>query len=246
MNNNLIGLLCLVAGLLLGYGVGYVATTSVNQSQAVPAASSPGPVKGDEKLPAGHPNISEIDVEKEVQAALDFGKQNQDYDSQLRVGSFLYMEVRRLEQAKPFFQKAHELKPEEFEPLMQLGNIAFDMSQEKGDPKLMEEAGAWYEKALKIKPDDINVRTDYGITFFLRQPPDYRKAIIQYDKSLEKDPRHAPTLYNKIRAQLAIKDLAGAEATFATLKETKPQEELIKRIEAEMAQAKGGVKIPTH
>lgn len=241
MNNNLIGFLFLVAGLILGYGVGYVATTSVNQSQPASPASVTS-VKGE--LPAGHPDISEVDVEKEVQAALDFGKQNQDYDSQLRVGSFLYMEARRLEQARPFFQKAHELKPEEFEPLMQLGNIAFDLSQEKGEPKLMEEAGAWYEKALKIKPDDINVRTDYGITFFLRQPPDYRAAIAQYDKSLEKDPRHAPTLYNKIRAQIAMKDMAGARATFATLKETKPQEELIKRVEAELGQA--SVKIPTH
>lgn len=224
----------------MGFSVGYVGTTALNQSQeAVQSTAS--------RLPEGHPDISnQVDVEKEVRAAIEFGRQNLDYESQLRVGSFLYMEAQRLEEAKPFFLKAHELRPNEFEPLRQLGNVTFNLSQHKNDPELMKEAAKWYEKALKIKPDDINVRTDYGITFFLRQPPDYKSAIAQYDKSLQINPEHAPTLYNKLRAQIALGEITEALTTFEKLKSASPeQQELIRHAQAELENAKGN-KIPTH
>src|SRR5438874_152998 len=165
-NNNLIfGII----GLVLGFVVGFMLTTSLNKTQTTPgAASKVGPVKGDEKLPEGHPDVADASVDEEVKKALEYGKEHQDYDSQLRVGTFLYAEARHMTEAKAYFLKAHELKPDEFEPVMQLGNIAFDMSQETNTPKLMEEAADWYQKALKIKPDDINVRTDLGVTYQLR------------------------------------------------------------------------------
>jgi tetratricopeptide (TPR) repeat protein len=248
-SNLLFGLI----GLVLGLVVGFMLTTSLNKQQQAGQQTKAGAVKDNEKLPANHPDVANVDIEKEVAAAVEFGKQNQDYDSQLRVGSFLYIEARRFEQAKPYFVKAHELKPEEFEPLAQLGNLTFDYSQESNNPKLMEEAGQWYEKALKIK-DDVNVRTDLGITYQMRQPPDYKTAIAEYDKALVTEPKHPPTLYNKARALIGMKDFKGAEEVYALLKAASPQPDLPNALRAEIDKAKGGpsepaaeaVKIPTH
>src|SRR5213593_3159061 len=84
-----------IIGLVLGFVVGFMLTTSLNKPQSTPgAANKPGNVKGDEKLPEGHPDVSNVNVEEEVKQAVEFGKQNQDYPSQLKVGTFLYVEAR--------------------------------------------------------------------------------------------------------------------------------------------------------
>lgn len=256
-SSNASAFLVLVAGLILGSIVGFVATNQINEANSPNSAKSggkAGPVKGDEQLPSGHPDISKEDIEKNVQAALAFGQENQDYDSQMKVGMYLYLEAQRLDQAKAFLVKAQELKPDEYEPIVQLGNLAFDTAQEKNKPELMVEAASWYEKALKVKPEDINVRTDYGITFMLRQPPQYDKALEQYDAVLEKEPKHAPTLFNKARALMGKKDFTAAEEIYAKLKEVSPQPELVTALRTELDKAQGKEssvdggqqKIPTH
>lgn len=269
-NNKTSGFIFGVIGLALGLVVGFMVTNSINASQkAQPTAQqqsgAPAPVKGDEPLPQGHPDVNNVDVEKQVQLAKDFGAKNPDYDSQLKVGMYLYGEVHKLQDAKTYFQKAHELKPEEFDPIMQLGNVTFDLAQETNNSSLMTEAGQWYEKALKIKPDDINVRTDYGLTFQFRQPPDYKTALDNFEKALAIEPKHAPTLYNKTRALIGMKDLNSAEDVFAKFKEVATQTDVINRLRSELDAAKGvtgaaagadsskgsapgdtSVKIPTH
>jgi tetratricopeptide (TPR) repeat protein len=236
-------------GLALGFVVGLMLTNYWNSQGSTPGmAGKPAAVKGDEPLPAGHPSINQAGADDEVKAAKEFGEKNQDYDSQLKVGGFLYAEARKLEDAKPFFLKAHELKPDEFEPIVQLGNIAFDQAQETNAPKLMVEAADWYEKALKIKPDEINVRTDLGNTYLLRQPPDYNTALKLYEQTLATDPKHIPTLYNKTRALIGMKNFPAAEETFTILKDAKPSQEVITQLQSEMDKAKSSnqVPIPSH
>jgi tetratricopeptide (TPR) repeat protein len=247
-------------GLVLGFVVGFMVTTSINHKQAVQEKAATA--QGGEKVSADHA-AQPGDIEKVLAEAVEFGKQNQDYESQLRVGSFIYAEARRYEQAKPYLLKAHELKPQEFDPISQLGNLHFDWSQESNDSKLMVEAADWYQKALQIKPDDVNVRTDLGITYHLRQPPDFKAAIAEYDKALALEPKHPPTIYNKARAFIGLKDFKAAEDLYAKLKELNAQQELLTALrgeidkasgtlsppvaEAEKAKATGeAVKIPTH
>src|SRR5438270_12786067 len=95
------GILFGIIGLVLGLGFGFMITDNLNKGAAgktAPAAGmkTAGPVKGDEKLPQGHPSIDNVNIEEEVKMALQYGQQNQDYDAQLKVGSFLYGEARRL------------------------------------------------------------------------------------------------------------------------------------------------------
>lgn len=246
-----------VLGLALGLIVGFMVTNSLNQSAG---GARPGAVSGNEKLPEGHPDTA--DMEQQAKAAKQFAELNKnDFDAQLKVATFFYSALHRLEEAKPYFLKAHELKPDEFEPLVQLGNVTFDLSQEKADPKLMPEAASWYEKALAKKPDDINVRTDYGLTFQLREPPDYNTALQQYDKSLAIEPKHTPTLYNKAKAFIAMKKIKEAEQIYTQLTELNAQKEMLEQLRKDLEGAGGkaiagtppkepdkrdSVQIPTH
>lgn len=235
-------ILFLLVGFLLGLVVGYAYTNSLNDRKTVgnnlevssksdkldksdktdktdksDKSNNLSPVKGTEALPPDHPNLE--NAEQEIKAAIEFGNKNQDYDSQLKVGAYLYIQAHIMDEAKPFLLKAHELKPAEVEPLIHLGNLCFDTARQKNDLKVMGEAVQWYEKSLKIKPDDVDILTDTGIAYQYISPPNHKKALEFFDKVLSKNPKNAPALYNKIRSFIALKDLQAAEATLTTFKE---------------------------
>jgi len=88
----------------------------------------------------------------------------------------------------------------------QLGNLYFDAER-------YSEAISWYEESLRLRPKDVNVSTDLGVSYYYTNQPD--KALAQFDKSLEMDGRHAKTLLNVgvVRA-FGKQDLAGAEAAW--------------------------------
>jgi tetratricopeptide (TPR) repeat protein len=254
-------ILFLTVGLLLGLVVGYVFTDSVNKKTPAPGAAKgakAGPLKGGEEIPPGHPSVGEEDpeVEKQIQLAIETGEKNQDYDSQLKAGSYLYSQG-RVDQAKKYLLKANELKPGEFDPIVNLGNLYFDLGQQNKDPKMMQQAIEWYEKALKIKPDDLNANTDLGIAYTFLSPPDNKKALEYIDKTLSKDPKHLQSLFHKTRIYIELKDLKTAETTFAVFKEnasSNPNQmvkQAVTALEQELDKAKGGgtsksVEIPTH
>jgi cytochrome c-type biogenesis protein CcmH/NrfG len=85
---------------------------------------------------------------------------------------------------------------------VELGNMYFDAGR-------FSEAVDWYQQALKIQPKDVNVSTDLGIAYYYMNDPD--RALAQFGRSLEIDPRHAKTLLNMgiVRA-FGKQDLKGA------------------------------------
>src|SRR3712207_7921773 len=58
-----------------------------------------------------------------------------------------------------------------------------------------ETAEKWYAAALAKNPDDLNVRTDLGLTFYLRQPPNIERAIAEDRKSTRLNSSHANISY---------------------------------------------------
>jgi tetratricopeptide (TPR) repeat protein len=87
-------------------------------------------------------------------------------------------------------------------PRVQLGNLYFDAER-------YDEAIKWYEEAVKLLPNDVNVSTDLGVSYYYSNQPD--KALQQFDHSLKVDPKHAKTLLNVgiVRA-FGKQDLDGA------------------------------------
>ena len=87
-------------------------------------------------------------------------------------------------------------------PRVELANLYFDAEK-------FDEAIKWYEAALKLNPNDVNVSTDLGVSYYYTNNPD--KALEQLDRSLKIDPKHAKTLLNiGIVKAFAKQDLEGA------------------------------------
>lgn len=87
-------------------------------------------------------------------------------------------------------------------PRIELANLYFDAER-------YEDAIKWYEEAVKLDPNDVNVSTDLGVCYYYTNQPD--KALAQFERSLKIDPKHGKTLLNVgiVRA-FGKQDLAGA------------------------------------
>lgn len=107
--------------------------------------------------------------------------------------------------------------PRDAAPREELGNMYFDAEQ-------YNQAIRWYEEALKLQPNNVNVSTDLGVAYYYANEPD--RAIEQLNHSLTIDPRHAKTLLNLgiVRA-FGKQDLKGAADAWQKAVEASPDSE---------------------
>ena len=95
-----------------------------------------------------------------------------------------------------------EREPANAKPRAELGNLYFDAER-------YDDAISWYEQAVKLTPNDVNLSTDLGVCYYYTNQPD--KALVRFDASLKINPKHVKTLLNLgiVRA-FGKQDLAGA------------------------------------
>lgn len=77
--------------------------------------------------------------------------------------------------------------PNDFATLVKIGNVYYDGQQ-------FPEAIQYYERALKVRPENADVRTDLGTALWYTGDAD--KAIAEFQKSLKYRPGHPETLFN--------------------------------------------------
>ena len=95
-----------------------------------------------------------------------------------------------------------EQQPSNAQPRAELANLYFDAER-------YDDAIAWYQAALKITPDDVNLSTDLGVCYYYTNQPD--KALELFNRSLRLDPKHTKTLLNVgIVKAFGKQDLQGA------------------------------------
>ncbi len=229
--NILFGVCGLIAGLIIGF---YIANTinrrEISQQQNA-RQNTVNPSFPQQQTQAA--DIKELQTQgkplPEVSEKLDRARNEPaNFDAQIQAGN-MYLQIRGLDKAKEFFDKAEQINPKEYENIVKLGNAYFDIGK-------FEKAEKWYVQALNIKPDDINVRTDLGITFVEREAPDFDQAIKEFQTGLQTYPKYEPTLYNLAIAYFKKGDAEQAAKILSQLKVMNPQSELVKRLEQVLSQ----------
>ncbi|HWT01901.1 MAG TPA: tetratricopeptide repeat protein [Pyrinomonadaceae bacterium] len=187
-----------VAGLVLGFFIGFFManSTGAGQMPAAPttAADSARPLDASGaagQLPPGHPNVdgggSAAASSAQAQQAMDEADRNpKDFTAQIRAAAVFY-QLGSYDKARLYLGRALALKPDDPDALTGMGHTLYDTGDFAG-------AAGYYEKVLAQKPDDPDLRADLGSTYAQRNPPDLDRALAEYRKALAVDPRHEQAL----------------------------------------------------
>jgi tetratricopeptide (TPR) repeat protein len=148
------------------------------------------------------------------------------FDVQVKAGELNYA-AQRYDEAISFWTRADKIRPGDYDTLVKLGNATYDAQK-------FAEAEKWYAQALAKRPDDVSVRTDYGLTFLLRDPADYDRAIKEFQLSLTRDPKHLQTLQNLTVAYTRKGDATNAKTALAKLETVAPDSDTLPRLRADI------------
>jgi tetratricopeptide (TPR) repeat protein len=236
-----------IIGVLLGVIVGYVFATNLNrQSPPMRAPTATAAVPAGAELPENHPPISADagggqglqDGDSGEDAALIEKAQAapNDFEAQMKAAE-VYYRNRQFDEAIGLLTRANQLRPESRETVVALGNANFDSGR-------YEAAEKWYTAALVKDPKDINVRTDLGLTFLVREPPDLDRAIQEFRRSLQINPRHEQTLQNMAVALLKKGSYAEADAALKKLAEVNPANPSLTKLRSDLEAERGNAKQP--
>lgn len=103
--------------------------------------------------------------------------------------------------------------PNNYDHLVQMGNVQYDMNN-------FIRAADFYEKARAIKDDSADVLTDLGVCY--RETNQPKKAVELFDRAAEMKPAHWQSRYNAAVVRLFdLNDPAGAKQELDRLKSVK-------------------------
>jgi len=211
-----------IIGLLLGCIIGFVVANKMNQTQLQPRNStqsnsvSTTPVSPQQ----GHSANGQGGMQPEVAQAIEKAKaEPNNFEAQMQAAS-LYYRIEQYDKAIELYQQANKIKPDNYEAIVWLGNTNFDAGY-------YDKAESCYTAALVKNPNDIAVRTDLGLTFMARKPPDYDRAIKEFEGSLQRDPNHKQTLQNISSAYIQKRNGAKAKEYLDRLEKVDPNNQAI-------------------
>ncbi len=220
-----------VVGLFIGFFGGFFLANNLNRNAVTQANAVQNPADAPflnqqkqsaadikEAAPANGKPLPEVS-EKLDKA----GSEPHNFDAQMQAGN-LYLQIKGVDKAQEFFDKAAQLNPKDYDKIVRLGNGYFDIQK-------FEKAEKWYEQAIAQKSDDVNVRTDLGITFVEREKPDLDRAIKEFQAALQTNPKFEPAIYNLAIAFYKKGDGAQVDKSLSQLKEINPQSQLAQRLQ---------------
>jgi tetratricopeptide (TPR) repeat protein len=172
-------LLFAVIGVLLGFIVGFIFASTMNQRYGPGATAA---VPSAQNLPSDHPPIQGGDAQNpqaifaQVQASMKKAREEpNNFDAQVEAARLEY-QIQRFDQAVEFLLRANQLKPDDYDVVAMLGAANLEAAH-------YDMAEKWYKIALGKKPDDVGVLA--GLAYMELQKGD-AKAAEKAIASLEK------------------------------------------------------------
>jgi tetratricopeptide (TPR) repeat protein len=145
-------LLFAIIGILFGFIVGFIFASTTSQRNAPPAAA----MAGNSAMPSDHPPLGASGpsnpqgMQQEVTAQLEKARNEpNNFEAQLRAAE-LYYQIQRYDQAIEYLLRANQLRPDDFQTVVNLGLVNLDAGK-------FDQAEKWYRAALAKKPDEVVV-----------------------------------------------------------------------------------------
>lgn len=145
------------------------------------------------------------------------------------------------EQVARLLERANKLNPQDYDVTVALGNLNFDVGYYKKDNQRFQIARDLYKTVLEQKPNDTDVRTDLGLTYFLIDPPETEKAIVEFQKSLAINAKHEKSLQVLTQALLSLDKTTEAQKYLDLLKEVNQNNAFLPELASQIAVSKNNL-----
>ena len=189
-------LLISLAAILLSFAGGFLLANSLNRREMNNLRGENERLKADNSNSSGN-ELSNDEIDAKI-AEADKDPDNLQYQKNLGTALYQYAAMKQdaelLQKSIRLLERAASLDKNDRAILISLGNAYFDVGYYSKKNEGFEKAREAYRRALEVKADDAEVRTDFGLTYFLHDPPDTDSAVMEFRKALEVDPRHIKTL----------------------------------------------------
>jgi tetratricopeptide (TPR) repeat protein len=236
--------LSVIIALLAGFIGGFMVANSMNRS----AVTFGGPMPADSMGTAGNANSAGDDLSPdEIRAKIAEADQNADkfsFQKDLGIALYRYGAMKQdaglINESVRILDRASKLEPKDFDVLVALGNGHFDIGFYRKDNAAFERARKVYTDALVVKPTDPDVQTDFGLTYYLQEPPDYAKAIAELTKAGQIRPNHERSLQFIVQAHLRQQNIEPAEQALDKLRAINPSSPAVAELTAMVNAAKSG------
>ncbi|HJR08457.1 MAG TPA: tetratricopeptide repeat protein [Pyrinomonadaceae bacterium] len=245
-----------VAGLVAGCLIGFFFASSVDRKELeglraeVARArqntnSQQGATANGKSGDADTESMPSEDEMRELIAKADAKSSDTDYQRKVGQGIYMYAlstgKPALLPEAVRLLKRAHEADPKNYETTVLVGNSLFALAQ-ASDASKYADARVYYNKALATKPEDTNVHTLLGMTYFFGQPSEPERAIKEYRKSLAAEPRHEMALQSLASALIATGAIEEAQKRIEELQAVNNSNAALSNLRAQLAQAKNAAK----
>lgn len=240
-------LLFCLAGLVLGFSVGFVlanqivpvggratADTAVSPESQAPASAAPGsagpidPTQAGGPLPPGHPDINNLASDGSPADPNGVAATNADAQKAMEAADAKQGDFKlQMQAAETFYRlKAYDKAALYLDRALKLRPrdpaalaLAGNAKYDAGD---YSAAASFYERALAVEPNNADVRADLGNTYSQRRPPDLRRAVEEYRRAVRINPRHEVALQNMASVAVQLGDKAAAREAVEQLAGVNP------------------------
>ena len=237
---------------VISFAGGFLLANAINRREIENLTAEVGRLKTAPPAPADETKNSQTTLsDGEIRQKISEADQNpDDTETQKNLALALYRYSNITQQSKwladvaRLLERAVEKNPKDYNALVTLGNIYFDLAQntknsaEKSDVsnKNIEQSRKFYGRALAMNPNDSQLQSDLGATFLFAAPPDNKKAIAEFQKSLQTSPRNEKTLELMTKANLNAGKIDDAQKYFDQLKQLNPKNESLPDLQAQFSQ----------
>jgi tetratricopeptide (TPR) repeat protein len=171
-----------------------------------------------------------------------------DAELQRKVGQALYVYAWQTSNASilpdvaRILRRAHDLDPKDYKTTVMAGDVQFLIARSGADARPLAEARKLYEAALAAKPDDAVVRTSLGLTYFYDSPSDPQRAIREYRRALQTDPRQEMSLQSLAAALVETGAFDEASRRLDELEKQNPSNKELPNLRAQLEQKRNAAK----
>ena len=256
--------LIFLAGTLLGFVVGFALANRINRQEldslraqltpqrggadakrAGAGAASQGGAQGEAGDDDSIPTLTDEQLRGGVARA---DANPADLDLQRKTGQGLFYYAMRtgntsvLPDVARILKRVHDADPKDYQSTVLAGNAHFLVARGGGDARMLGEARKLYEQALASKPDDVVVRTSLGLTYFYDKPPDTQRAIREFRRALQAEPRNEMTLQSIAAALIEAGGFEEAGRRLDELGQVNPRNPELAGLRAQLEQRRNAAK----